>query len=41
MARLRQRKVGLGLAGVDKAGEAVMVAGMWECLMERGVIGAF
>lgn len=35
------RKAGLRQGSVEKAPEQVIVAGVWECLMESGVICAF
>lgn len=35
------QKAGLSLVCMEKAAEQVIAAGMWECLMESGVICTF
>lgn len=36
-----KKKAGLSLVCMEKAAEQVIAAGVWECLMESGVICAF
>ena len=37
----KRKKAGLSLVCMEKAAEQVIAAGVWECLMESGVICAF